>query len=453
MNISQQRKLQYVLWAGFALTFARVPEITSDDGDPPEEDLVFVTEDVAFIEPGCDAVSVFRVPSGDSEFRGDTHVSPGRLSANPALTLVLATSNNTRRFVYTLARSDDSSRDWESSVMIGASFSTFGGIAVLRDESQFLVATSGTRLLNANGPNLPPHAVQKFDVPTLLRGEQRVGPSRGSFSVGGVAVEILLDPYEPIAHILTDESMIYSIDIETMSEVADPIDVPELIAPRNPNHLKPIDYYHASIDSTGRYIVTNGGSGRHIGVVDLKSRTSWPLAVPSDIDFVGGLALNWASTNSGLLAIHGVNAIAVFAVAEDMHSMSERSQAPIRPPRISASFYNLGPKLSIAWSESGENIIAATDEGASEFAILAHSAEGTTVVGRIAACTKDSNFPNDVLTSNGLIPVATPTLTPTSTPVLTLTPTATTPPPHRGFDRYTLTLRHDGANLDTNAPS
>ena len=159
--------------------------------DPDE--LVLVTEDLAIYTDGCDAVSVFRSDSTEVVFRGETHISPGRLAATSDLNVALASPSNggvidfldgsLSEIIYIAASTDSSLTKWTSGIVLGTDIATFGGIAVLPGDEEFLAATSANKALNHTSPallvNKPPFFVKKYPVPHRVVPEQTIRPALG----------------------------------------------------------------------------------------------------------------------------------------------------------------------------------------------------------------------------------------------------------------------------------
>ncbi len=83
--------LALALAFGVASQLRLVPGNAAIDAVQGLENLVVVTEDYAHTSPGCDAISVFNVNTGEPVYRGESRISPGRLAATTDFTTILAT--------------------------------------------------------------------------------------------------------------------------------------------------------------------------------------------------------------------------------------------------------------------------------------------------------------------------------------------------------------------------
>jgi Mg-chelatase subunit ChlD len=417
-------------------------------GTPPErstaadahhlDDLVIVTEDRAVLTDGCDAVSVFRSDTGAAVFRGATHVSPGRLTATSDLRVVIASPPNSAvqvadgswtELLYLAGSSDSTLTHWSSGIVLGTDTATLGGIAVLPGDKEFLVATSEKTFNFATSylllKNRPPFFVRKYAVPNRIVPEQHIGQSLGAAPVDELVVEILLSPDARHAYLLSDQGTVYTLDFRTMQLVGFPIELAPFQGRANTYFGAAIDRMHATLSADGRYLLANRGDSNEIRVADLSGGTAWVLGTSSDVESIGGLALDWRGQNSGLLAVHANNKVVVYRWAPH-GPLIEVGRIAILPPRLTRNAGVddcIGPKNSLAWSGDGTRLIAATDEGSGEFVIIDVGAAGTVLQLRhvLEACAKAWNMPNDILTTNGLRPPPTPT----PTPSLTWTPVPT----------------------------
>jgi Mg-chelatase subunit ChlD len=405
------------------------------------DDLVVVTEDLAVTLDGCDAVSVFSSDTGQAVFRGERHTSPGRLTATSDLRVVLASPSNgawwnnephTDRFdefLY-LAFGDAMLARWRSGIVLGVGVATFGGIAVLPGDQEFLVATSAKGEIETGRvvlPNRAPFFVKKYALPPRVVPEQVVGPALGLVKVDAVVVEILVAPDGRVAHLLTDNASVYTLDFDAMQLVDAPIRLAPFVAAR-PNWYfgAAIDRMHATLSADGRYLIANRGESSEVSVADLVKRTSWTLVTSPDFESIGGVASNWSHRNGGLLALHAAETVAVYRWVPH-GPLVELGRAGIARPYDDKTlvFDSAGPKNTIAWSGDGGALIAATGAGSAEFVMIEVASDGAVLrPGRtLEACPGGRNFPNDILTTNGLRPPESPTPTATLTPPVTLTDT------------------------------
>src|SRR3990172_197439 len=350
--------------------------------DPDE--LVLVTEDLAIYTDGCDAVSVFRSDSTEVVFRGETHISPGRLAATSDLNVALASPSNGaiedviggswNEFLYIAASTDSSLTKWTSGIVLGTDIATLGGIAVLPGDEEFLAATSAKTLSPTYVilKNKPPFFVKKYLVPRRVVPEQTIRPALGKVQVDAMVVAILVSPDGRHAYLLEENASVYTLDFHTMEIVGGPIRLPSFIAPPNVFFGKPINRMHAALSMDGRYLVANRGDSNELSIADLVERTSWTLTTSPDIKSIGGVALNWTQQNAGLLALHANDKVVVYQWAP-RGPLREVGRIAITPPHLTGNPFpdgSGGPKNSIAWSGDGKKLIAATEAGTAEFIVI-----------------------------------------------------------------------------------
>lgn len=364
-------------------------------------DLVFVSEDLATSpENGCDAVSVFSVASAEPLYRGEHHVSPGRLAATSDFSLVLANHSNIGSpetealgsFLYVL-RGDpgDRSRWWTDGLISGARFAPLGGIAILPDDETLLAATKG-------GSGLP-HAVSRFHLSEISGG--RIGPEHGARRFGALPVEIIPTADGRQAHVVTEDARVHTLDVAGMMDAAP-------VIPLEPFGPQPLAYpgqyanlAHATVSADGRYLVTNRWGAGSLNVADLARRTAWTLPLPGNVEFVGGVALNHVGENRDVLALHAAEVVIVYEF-RPQGPLAERGLTAVgTPPADVGAVW--GPSLSVAWSGDGHKVIAATNRGTADFQVIEVADRGATLGRTIewSPCASDSNLPNDILTENG----------------------------------------------------
>jgi hypothetical protein len=223
-----------------------------------------------------------------------------------------------------------------------------------------------------------------------------------------------------------------------MKVVTGPFTLPPLVRPQLPVYRN-ISQQQATITADGRYVIVNRLHAPEVGIADLATGRAFVLSTGTEVEQTGGVAINHGWINSGLLAVHGHDTIAVYRFQPDLGLELvgfTRIKAPTTyDAKDTASF---GPQDSIAWSGSGAQLIAATSNGPAEFQVIDVRNGGKDLVPtfKLTACTDGMNFPNDIVTLNGRIPppetptpppsaTSTPTAVPTDTPIPTDTPTAT----------------------------
>jgi uncharacterized protein YegL len=421
---------------------------TASDPQTALNRLVFFTEDVDRLTPGCDAISVFDI-NGEAIHLGATRVSPGRLAAASDLSFVLASRSNgmwksgfSNDFsdlvgIYALYRNPSKPATWIDTYLDGQEeVSEVGGIAVTNDLRYLLVATQ------RDNPTLScraqPFSVSRYDVAEIDFANSTLGPERARIVLDAPVAEIVLSDQGRVAHLVLvpfdattpDATAVVSIDVDSMTEIAPRVPIASIGAVYD-NCGGTTSYTHAALSLDERYLVVNRWERAQISIVDLVARR----AVVRDIRLpgarnVGGIAFNWADENHGLLAVHGGDVVGVFRWnATDAPSLLAWAAGVDFPPVIRRQ----GPGASIAWSGDGSTVIAATSKsGQREFRAWRVTDQGRklTRAADYTVCEVDEfNLPNDILTGNGVLPTAPAALTPTAWPIpsATSTPASTLP--------------------------
>jgi hypothetical protein len=188
------------------------------------------------------------------------------------------------------------------------------------------------------------------------------------------------------------------------------------------------------VSPDGGELVTNTWAGPELNVVDLSRRTV-RLVEATGLEKTGGVAFNHGKHNAGLLAVHGVDQVAIFRWPPDEDGRLEWLAAERVEPVVFGPIWNLGrgggnfrSELvgSLAWSTSGEFLVAAVSStGPVEFRVwrVADGGRSMTEHAEIEVCLTNDNRPNDILTGN--YPSELPTATSSATAAV-VTPTATT---------------------------
>lgn len=383
-----------------------VGAITADEAEPAG--LVFVTEDNAQPQDGCDAITVFREGLTDPVFRGPRReTSVGRLAVSEDQRFAIAGPSATfNGLLYTLFRSGGM---WSALPEVEAAASTYGGVAISGDS--LLVAANG-QVGFAYGP---PYRIEKYSVDDLKQGA--VGTSLGTLDVEDVVAVVLPETGGAIAHAVTSGGRVHTFSVESMSEIAEPFELGSGGEPADPPGI--LDYLnltHAALSPDGRYLIRNRWNTGELSVGDLVRRTAWTLATPSQMN--GGIAFNRGWINPGLLAVHTGPKIYIYEF-QPPERLVELGTLEVQAPWAAPG--GSGPVPSIAWSTSGSRLIAATDEGSAEFIVVDVTDGGRTLSKEMlwTACPIErNNYPNSIVTGNGLI-----------LPTATASPTATTTPP------------------------
>ena len=406
---------------------------------PGVESMVFVTEDMGYATPevGCEAISVFDL-SGLPIHRGSnvSHQSPGRMAASPTFSRVYATQTNTMTYIYTLRQvpRTGGSTQWIESVYDDEKVATLGGIAMLPDDQTLLVATSTGKMpyvgIGIAQVNVGPFFVRKYSATNSIR------ISSESIMLDSLAVRIHVVANGHLAHIYTTNGTVYTIDTATMHETAPVIHLQPIEGLVARNHPGFPGYIQTTITEDENYLITNRGLTNKLNVADLATRQAYTATTSADVEYAGGVAINRGWKSPGLLAVHALDKIIVYAFTPPS-TLIERGRISIEQPRYGAfqpqpvpstNYDVYGPMASVAWSASGSHLIAATNHGSDEFVIIKVDNDGRTLTqaSYITACAKHPNLPDDILTANGYLhPSPTPTSTPTITPTPSITPTPT----------------------------
>ena len=331
----------------------------------------------------------------------------------------------------------------------------FGGNATLPDGS-FVLARAAFRQVDAGFIALVPESPYGID---RVRFRRPIGnrPQKvllsSSPKMDHLAIEILPKAQGDHVVIMTDGGMIESRDASNWIEIDPPIPFPTAVAPDNHYYGRgrPLPALHATMNGNERLVVTNRLNAGNIAIIDLESRTAQTATLAPDIPFTGGVAFNNGWVNRNLLAVHADSFIAVYELSavpagdplfEPARPYVAREVARLSIGRpFDAEWWRsralteapMGPSYSIAWSTSGQYIIAASSEevGGGDFAVIEVLDNGHRLEQRrmLAASTTSNSFPGDIWTANGRIgPSATPTSSPTPTRTSSLTPTATDTP-------------------------
>lgn len=417
-------------------------------------DFVVVTEDYARFVDGCDAISIHDVRDGTAVHLGETNVSPGTIAATSDLRRFLAPWSNgawftccpdqprSTPFIYGLERreSPDGSVHFNASPIVGDDFSEHGGIAVLPDDETFLVAAGWE-----DHGIVRPYQVRKYEIPTRWNEGQptTIGPSLGEVDVEGAATVILLADEGRVAHVLTASSFVHSFDTRTMVPVAPDVRIPPEWQVRIGDRSQRVaGGQHAALSLDERHLYLNQGSSHGadppgLTVVDLQSRTVSFLSLGARVTFTGDVAVNRGWEGRGLVAVHTMDAVRIFAPQPD-GTFTPLGHGAVR--EIDRDLYSntgWGPWPSVAWSTDGRRIIAAAGRGffdpSAEFVAfdVFDGGRGLRYAYELTTCEVDRrNVPNDVFTGNGLVPSPTATQGqgPTNTPSRTRTPTPTPRP-------------------------
>jgi uncharacterized protein YegL len=406
--------------------------IQGDAEAQPLQDLVFVTEDLAVRHPGCDAISVHSMTTGNVLHGGETRTSPSRLAVSPDGRTVVASWGNLGRagryLLYLLRSRSDQLRNWDFGGLVFGEpdhpGSPQGGVAVLENGDDVLVATSSTR-----GPGTPlgdkcvlgcaPYRVRKYRLSEVTFEQDsvtgRVGAARGSMEVPGIAGEILTDPATSDLHIVTDiPTTVVTIDPATMRRTAPDILLAPLVDRPQYGPGSASAWLHADISADGRYLVTNRVEGLEVNIADLYDRQNWTLPIPVnrfDRGFVMGVTISACGTEEYCVAVHRLDRVSVFgfdpeaglsrlaeAVVASPYPVRELLASEIEHPLPGPSMA-YGPIGSIEWADNGTRLVVAVSYGVHDFVVLEYDAQRQELepLHFLTACARSRNFPNDIV--------------------------------------------------------
>src|SRR5262249_7207030 len=124
-------------------------------------DLVAVTEDRARVGPGCDAISVFDLSSGNALHRGPTWSSPGRLAASSFFDIFFAPYCNgdaaiggpgvIAPFATTVVHDTMPLDHWFDGTAVGDNYALLGAAAFVQGDRFLLYATQPSNNGYASG--------------------------------------------------------------------------------------------------------------------------------------------------------------------------------------------------------------------------------------------------------------------------------------------------------------
>lgn len=394
------------------------------------EDRVFVTEDMAAIEDGCDAVSVFQEYSGSVIKRGETMISPGRMAisgkgdivfasrANGIRTLEdLQTPNSSPKDIYVFLN-DGGSDNWRSVALDSdVPVQQSGGIAISRDDQYLYVATKQN---DSECKDVGWHGVAKFAIKGIDWVNGRLGDPLIAAQTGMAVASIIPDRRGAEIYAIGINEVdrdrerklaIYSLDVNTLELTRDVIET----RIRQTSIVQcSVGTVHASLSKDGKYMLINSWKASDLVLADLETGSVSLRNIPG-LTMIGGLSFNYQSSNGNMVAIHGIDSIIVMRF-ESNGDMTEIARAAISPPDLTDDAPT-GPKASIAWGNDGTRLIVAEGQaGEGEFSIW-DLVDGQRLVRMawIDACRQqDRNYQNDIITMNERRPTETATAMPTA---------------------------------------
>jgi len=466
---------------------------TWQQATPPfhqESDVFIVTEDHAILQvDGCDSISSFTLGESNPIRRGTWQPSPSRLAATSDLSLIVASPSNglldADHAIYVSQCTKGNLETCREAFLRGLPEPLpGGGVAISPNDKYIFLAVKrivGTTKLHEE------YGVSRFEIADIDWAANILGGGVGFYNVAhgqapspsgesnsSYPTEILPSADSRFVHIVVEPGLysaaafVATIDAETLQDAAPRIPIPAN-HPQNEDERSPrsgSDFFfpgnmttHGSLTLDGRYLIINRWEKATIIVADLVARSYWEVPIPGfepadtvmakKSHAVAGVALNLAGENRGLVAIHGINRIGIFALSPDARSLTGRSLTPVSPVfhfgtgingDVSRGNFGLGtgPIGAVAWSTDGRHLIAAgAATGEEEFQSWRVSNDGQILTNRqtYEACAhRETNLHNDILTLNGRSPPPPPTTTvppgqsstpPTDTSTPTVTPSTT----------------------------
>ena len=392
--------------------------VTQSDLHPSLEDIVVLSEDFGH----CEAIEVFQLgadlPLYEEAGPIEPWSSPGRLSADENFSMILAHPVNSFPVLLSLRRIGSG---WESFLpsRAPAGAASFGGDSVILPGGRE-VLTSVAR--SADGGMSP--GIARYRLRSGRRGSESA-----YLKTSGVVADITLLQKNGLAMFITEQHILMFVDPNSLVPRRPSIVLPPLFSsppPRAPRNRS--NQIWTTIDATERYVLVNRWDIGGLLLVDLNDNSVRELEIVPAPRVVGGIAINKAWINPGLLAVHMGDEVGIyqFQPSEDP-PIVERARFPVEPPdplgndELNVSM--TGPSPSLAWSGDGSNLIVATSQGAAEFEVLEVGSCGYEVRHRHfwEVCEFEPNFPNGILTANGSLAtpesiVPCPTLERTATP-------------------------------------
>jgi len=396
--------------------FARGVADAGPSRAPATEEIIFVSEDTA-IPPidGCDGVSSVEIPSGKTIAPGESFISPGRLAGTTTLSYVLSPFANSRHALYVLHRPVPDEDTWRfMGVAQGAPIAYSSGIAILPDDDTFVVASGSSYRYDPRHVHaIPPFSVSAYRLSEIVWEESRgvLGAPVFAMETAGLAGEILLSADGSRVHIVLDQpARVTTLDTDTWKRAAPDIELQPLS--RFPGYIAPgtaPNFVHATLDIGGKHIISNRLDSNEINVADVTSRKSWTLELPRSLGGpLGGVDVSRGPSNNGRLAVHGTKHVGVYSL-DPTGGLVEVSRSITRIQDSSVP-HDLGPTGRLAWSKSGEYLIAEDIAGQAEFSIFrvdSHREEMERTA-RITACKSPiSEWPIYILTGNRIYWVST----------------------------------------------
>lgn len=362
---------------------------------PGPEDLVAVTELTASSRTdGCGAISIFDLRSGTPVYNGPNDPSLHRIAADPTLDLIIAAPGvGNRRFVQRLRRHEHESDVWHyDRVQTRYNlFNSYSGVAVLSDPPRLVlnISLGGEgigHIASVSSPTSDNYDFHKDEFVTRLETRRNV--------------PVIIN--EPNAHRIVGLSSagdVFTADSADLTPLHEPLAMPTIVYSER-DTSSPDRFVQATLSPGGRYLVANQYEEPFLMVLDRVTEQKARVDVSAWMTMTGGVAFNAGWQNTGLLAVHGGSRVVIFEfnpTGKLKYLSSARVVAPMRDDAPLAG--------QVQWSGDGTHVIAATNNGSNEFAVLRVSECGSNVVQvlELEACQDPLNLPGDIVSANGFL--------------------------------------------------
>jgi hypothetical protein len=379
---------------------------------PGVDDLVFVSEATVLGlrgegSPGCAAMSVVSISEGAAVHRGRPVLSTTRIVANPGFTTVMAgqAAGALGRF-YMLQADQASPSGWtdRSVRLVDHYLLQHGGSLITRDGEHLVASVREAVSTNGLGIYRLADIHQRSDEdPFDYIGDRLAFAETPS---GTYASRIVQDRRDKLAHVLMTDSTLHTLDVEEMEFLPDSQQLPAIATSLGGQRARG-QYATTSIES--RFLVTNRWDVPEINVVDLYTGSHWSQDLGAGVPANGGVAINHGWENRGLMAVHARDALVVYWFDPVTRSLDELSRLPATGPTHVVPPYE--PIAgAIAWSTSGDHIVAAIGDDHDDVAIVRVSDCGRRLEleSQLAICELEDGVRDnrvlDLLTANGAVP-------------------------------------------------
>jgi len=430
---------------------------SSEEAVQGEQPAIMITEPLVRSPGSVGCVGTIQIDDlskGRNVDTGIKYMSPGRLAVDWDRGLILSVQiwvmwafersptkppwSINYPIIYTMWPQEESRREWNTGYYYSNEYgiTTAGDVAILRHEDAMLLSTvkwrpapnldnaptSGINVL----ANTRPFHVRKLAVPPYPRRPTNLGKAIASFETEGAVAEIVLSRNQSVAHIVTEEHMVYSISTDALTEVAPPIAIPPVTGLVTPYLNTTIAYLRADLSPDDRYLIVNQGRTGKLTLVDLQARTARTIELDPPMAITGGVAINGGWENRWRLAVHGYSRVAIYDLdPASSGPLREIASVSVAPPVLEMGG---GVYMAIAWNAKGDKLVAATAQGRGNEGVAVFSVEGDQLE-RLDTSLGCGYHNADIWAGNREIgPSPTPTLTPTVTPTPTITPTPSNTP-------------------------